>query len=275
MTLTFHDELEQGSDEWLRARCGILTASVIGSLITTGIVGPSGYACPDCGVAVDEPCLSKTSKTPKPIQTYHKDRGDIAAQVGAQRLEVATGDTARALTMSLAAERITGRVDPVYVNADMQRGHDEEPLARDLYAEHYKVDVEEVGFIVREEDGIRIGYSPDGLVPDDGLIEVKSRRQKGHVANAVAGDVPPANMAQLQAGLVTGRAWCDYLDFSNGMAMWIVRVFPDPAWFAVIEAAARKFEQDVADIQTAYDEATTGMPMAEYVEPWSGDDITF
>src|SRR5699024_982986 len=123
-------DLEQGSDEWLQQRCGMVTASVVGKLITT--------------------------KTLKP----------------------ADNDTSRGLTETLVAERITGHVEPTYVNDDMLRGIECEPLARDRYAECY-APVEQVGFMVQSFDnplGFDIGFSPDGLVGDSGLIEIKCPR---------------------------------------------------------------------------------------------------
>lgn len=267
MSLTVHEDLEQGSGDWLAARCGLVTASTIGRLITVGYVGASGYGCPDCGAEVDEPCQSKASKTPKPIATFHGARSQVAVEVGAQSLTVATGDTARDLTLSLASERITGRVEPVFVNADMQRGHDEEPLARDLYAEHYKVPVTEVGFMTEDKWGFTIGLSPDALVGDDGLFETKSRRQKKQVRTIVSGEVPPENYAQLQCALlVSGRKWIDFGSYSNGMHFWTKRVHPDPTWFEVLVAAAAKLEDDVTEIVAKYNAATEGLPQAEYID---------
>lgn len=260
------EELPQGSDEWLQARCGVLTASTIGRLITVGTIGAVGYGCPDCGAEVDQPCMSKASKTPKPISTFHSARHDVAAEVGATSLSIARGDTARDLTLSLASERITGHVEPVFVNADMQRGHDEEPLARDLYAEHHKVSVDQVGFMVEDKWGFKIGFSPDGLVGDDGLFETKSRRQKKQVRTILAGEVPPENFAQLQCGLlVSGRKWIDFGSYSNGMHFWTKRVYPDPAWQEVLVAAAAQLEADIAEIVTRYEAATSGLPVAEYI----------
>lgn len=224
MTLHVYEELEQGSDEWLDARAGVLTASVVGRLVT-----PTG--------------------------------------------KVAKNDTARGLITTLAAERITGNVDQVHVSPDMWRGVEEEPFARDKYREHHSP-VTEVGFMIREDNGVKLGYSPDGLVGDDGLIEIKSRLQKKHVQTVLADAVPPENMAQLQAGLlVSGRDWIDYVSYSAGMALWVKRVHPDPAWFSVIAEAAAEFEDAASQIVASYTAATAGLPLTDpRVEP---DDITF
>ena len=221
MTLHVFDDLEQGSDEWLDARRGIVTASAVGKLVTPSTVRP------------------------------------------------ANNDWSRALTAELAAERITGFTDPVFVNADMQRGNDDEPIARDLYSHHF-APVTEVGFMVRQFDGYRLGYSPDGLVGNDGLIEVKSRRPKKHLATILADEVPAENMAQLMTGLlVTGRDWIDYVSFCGGMRLWVKRVHPDPKWFDAIEAAAIRFEQAVTVMTNTYETRTTGLPMTERIDHYA------
>ena len=218
ISLTVYDELEQGSDEWLAARCGIVTASVVGQLITP--------------------------KTVKP----------------------ASNDYSRALTAHLAAERITGYVEPVYVNADMERGTLDEPYARELYSEHY-AEATEVGFMVRDDFGFKIGYSPDGLVGDDGLIEIKSRKQKKHLATILADEVPLENMAQCQTGLlVTGLEWLDYVSYCGGMPLYVKRILPDPKWQEAIISAVSTFENNAAEMIATYKTATANSPMAERID---------
>jgi hypothetical protein len=219
VTLTTYADLVQGTDEWLQARCGIVTASVVGKLLT-----PS--------------------------------------------LAVADNETSRGLTLSLVAERITGHVDETFMSADMWRGIEDEPIARDLYREHH-APVEEVGLMVRADDdwgGYRIGYSPDGLVGDEGLIECKSRLQKVHLRTILTDEIPAENMAQLQCGLlVSGRAWIDYLSYCGGMPLYVKRVHPDPSWHASIVAAVAKFESNAAAYVFRYREAVRGLPTTERV----------
>ena len=217
MTLTEYPDLEQGSDEWLTARRGIVTASVVGQLVT------------------------------------------------AKTIKVATNDYSRALTASLTAERITGYTEQTYMSDDMLRGTLDEPRARAKYSERY-APVVELGFMVRDDWGFQIGYSPDGLVGDDGLIEVKSRRQKKHLQTILADQVPPENMAQMQAGLlVSGREWCDYISYCGGMPMWVKRVRPDPVWQGAIVAAVDVFETAAGVMVAAYEQATKGLAQTERV----------
>jgi hypothetical protein len=217
MSLTILPDLEQGSDAWHDQRRGIVTASMVGRLLTS------------------------TGK-------------------------VANNDTSRTLTAQLVAERITGWTDPVFVSDDMLRGHDDEPRAVEVYAEHY-APVETVGFMVREFDhGMRLGYSPDGLVGDDGLIEVKSRRAKKQLQTILEDEVPAENMAQLQCGLlVSGRAFVDYVSFCGGMPLYVKRIEPDPEWFEAIEQAVTNFEVAAALMVADYEAAITGRPTTERV----------
>jgi hypothetical protein len=216
-TLIELPDLEQGTEEWHDQRRGIVTASVVGQLVTT--------------------------KTLKP----------------------ASNDVSRGLTRLLVAERITGWTDPTYVSDDMLRGIEDEPRARDKYAEHY-APVRETGFMIREDNGVKLGYSPDGVVGDDGLIEVKSRRQKKHLETILADEPPAENMAQMQCGLlVSGREWCDYISYCGGMPLWVKRVYPHPHWFDAILAAVDAFEVNAAEMIRIYGERTVGLPMTERV----------
>lgn len=265
--LRTYPDIIQGTDEWLALRCGMVTASAVGQLITEEAPDATEFACPDCGAHPGGPCLSKarTKGDPAPIKTIHAARTDLAANSELpKRLVVAGGDPTRGLVGALAAERITGYVEPERMTADMWRGVEEEPFARKAYAEHH-APVEEMGFMVRDfGGGVRIGYSPDGLVGDEGLIEIKSRRQRTQVRTFLNGVVPAENMAQLQAGLlVTRRKWIDYVSFSGGMALFVLRVYPDPAWHAAIFAAAEYVETTCAEVVAAYEAATAGLPITE------------
>jgi hypothetical protein len=216
MSLIELSDLIQGSDRWLEQRRGIVTASVVGKLLTT--------------------------------------TGRVAAN-----------DYSRALTTLLVAERITGYTDPVYVSDDMLRGTEDEPRAVEVYSEHY-APVTTTGFMVRDDWGFRIGYSPDGLVGDDGLIEVKSRRQKKHLATILADEVPAENMAQLQCGLlVSGRQWIDYVSYCGGMPLYVKRVLPDERWHEAIVAAVSAFEDAATEMVAAYHATTEGLPPTERV----------
>jgi len=203
-------------------------------------------------------------------EEWHDLRRGMVTASSVGRLLTSTGrvadnDYSRALTMQLVAERITGWTEPTFITSDMWRGIDDEPRARDKYSETY-APVTEVGYLVRDDWGWSLGYSPDGLVGDDGLIEVKSRKPKKHLQTILADEVPAENMAQLQCGLlVSGRAWIDYLSYCGGMPMYRKRVYPDSRWFAAIEEAVDTFEANAARMVADYETATVGLPSTERV----------
>lgn len=171
-------------------------------------------------------------------------------------LSIAKNDKERAHVYEIAAQRITGYVEPCYIGDDMLRGYDDEIRARTLYSAKY-AQVEEVGFITSNRFGFTIGYSPDGLVGDDGLIECKSRRQKYQIQTIVecvpTGTIPSDYMIQIQTGLlVTGREWCDFISYCGGMDMTTIRVLPDERIQSAIVAAATAFEQRVQSVIDTY-----------------------
>ncbi len=178
-------------------------------------------------------------------------------------LQVASNENTRATTYQIAAERINDWVEPEYLSWDMQRGHFDEPDARDLYSKTF-AEVTEVGFITRDDWGFTFGFSPDGLVGDDGLIEIKSRIPKHHVKTIDIDEVPSEFVAQCQMGLlVSGRSWLDFVSYCAGMRLYVKRIHPDPQWQEALIAAGRQLEADVARITANYVSTTEGMPMTE------------
>lgn len=194
--------------------------------------------------------------------TYHKEMiqgGDewFAARCGlltasemhlivTPTLKAASNDKERSHLYELLAQRITRYVEPTYVNDNMLRGQEEELDAVALYDKTY-ARVERVGFITNDKWGFTIGYSPDAVVGDDGLVECKSRKQKLQMQTYleyVANDtIAPEFVIQVQTGLlVSERKWCDLISYCGGLPMATVRVLPDPAIQAAIVDAAKAFE---------------------------------
>lgn len=197
-------------------------------------------------------------------------RGIITAStmkhfITAKTLKLATNDTSRSMTMQLLAERITGRTLNTYISYDMEMGHINEPVARNIYAEHY-APVKEVGFITRTVQGVTVGYSPDGLVGDDGAIEIKCPKPKEHLATIINGEIPPEYVPQAQTGLwVSGRDWIDYVSYVAGMPLYVTRITPDPEWQTAIFRAAAAFEGTAVLFLDAYKKAIVGRPETVYV----------
>lgn len=175
-------------------------------------------------------------------------------------LKAANNDKTRAHAYELAFQRLTGFVEPQYVSDAMLRGQEDEIYARAAYAEHY-APVTECGFITRDFGGFTIGYSPDGVVGDDGLIECKSRAGKYQVQTIAADEVPEEYVLQLQTGLlVTGRKWIDFISYCGGLPVFVKRVEPDAEVQDAILAAAEAFNTTVGNVMRNYQHTLRNMP---------------
>jgi len=222
--LTIYEELEQGTDEWIAARCGILTASQVGKLITA------------------------TGK-------------------------VADNETSRGLTETLVAERLTGHVDLIHPTFEMQRGSLDESYARDLYREQH-APVEEIGLATNTFNGHTLGASPDGLVSDNGGLEIKSPKAKIHLRTILAGEVPTEHLPQIQACmLVLERDWWDFESYAGGWPIYVKRVYADKQWQTVILEALDRFEENAARMIDAYKTAVGDAPVAPRIDHFAEMEI--
>ena len=228
MRRTIYDTMDQGSNEWLQARAGIVTASTMRNLVTgTG--------------------------------------------------KVADNDTSRGFIRQLATERILGHPEVTYPTKAMQRGTMLEPYARDLYAEHY-APVEEVGFIRLDTERYAIGYSPDGLVAHDGLVEFKAPGPKEHLRTILADEVPAVYKWQVQVGLfTTGRSWIDFCSYCPGMQFYRKRVYPDKAAFEVIDTAVTSAENQIrGQLHTYYATGRANDRInTEWFDPFEEEEMEF
>jgi putative phage-type endonuclease len=149
----------------------------------------------------------------------------------------------------LVVERLTFTKQESYTNAAMQWGTDTEPFARAAYEATQGVMVEEVGF-VRHPSIEWAGASPDGLVGDDGCIEIKCPNTLTMIETLLSQKVPGKYFTQMQFQLAcTGRKWCDYVVFDPRMPpkaqLFVTRIQRDDAYIAEIEAEIVKFLAEV------------------------------
>jgi len=169
-------------------------------------------------------------------------------------LKISDNDKTRAHLYELAAQRVTAYTEPHYINDDMLRGQDDEIFARAEYSEKYEP-VTECGFVTNDRWGFTLGYSPDGLVGDDGVIEIKSRRQKYQLQTIVDDKMPDDYMLQVQTGLmVSEREWCDFISYCGGMPMFTKRVYADETIQTAIINAATAFEEKIKKIIEIYND---------------------
>jgi putative phage-type endonuclease len=151
----------------------------------------------------------------------------------------------------LVAERLTGEPAPRYTNGTMAYALEIEPEARTAYSRRAWVDVAEVGFVPHPTIA-DAGASPDGLVGDDGLVEIKCPNTATHIETLLRGDkIDSDYVLQMQFQMAcTGRQWCDFVSYDKRlppgrMRLFIVRVYRDPKMIADIEAAVRVFSAEV------------------------------
>lgn len=157
-------------------------------------------------------------------------------------------DKFNGMVYELAAQRISNFVEPSFTSYHTDRGNIEEIYARQYYNDNY-APVDECGFVTRDIDSlVKVGFSPDGLIGDDGFIEIKSRIQKFQIETIVNNEVPAQYMPQVQFGLyVTQRKWCDFIQYSNGLPLFVKRVLPDYNWEKKIESAIESIEVKILD----------------------------
>lgn len=145
----------------------------------------------------------------------------------------------------LICERLTGEQAERFSNAAMQWGTDCEPQAREAYAFLTDAEVLEAGLVIHPAIA-DFGASPDGLIGDAGLIEIKCPNTATHIETLLSETVPAKYVTQMQAQMAcTGRAWCDFVSFDPrlpaDMQIWVKRVHRDGAFIADMEAEIAAF----------------------------------
>lgn len=151
----------------------------------------------------------------------------------------------------LALERLTGQQTESYTNAAMQWGIDTEPQARLAYEFHRNVDVVQVGFVPHHSIA-DTGASPDGLVANIGLVEIKCPMPATHMETLDKGAVPSKYLTQMQWQMAcTGREWCDFVSFDPRfpahMQFFVERVKRDDEVIHAIETEVTDFLNELRE----------------------------
>lgn len=203
MTKRIYANMEQGDDGWLKVRCGKLTASKLGSILTP-----------------------KTFKL---------------------------GAGAKTQALIIAAERIKGVAEEVYISADMERGNDLEAEAAYLYNNNYQ-HLYHVGFIENDRFGFPFGASPDGLTTDKkGGIEIKCPRSQHHLNNILHGEIDPKYILQMHGVMMAGDLeYMDFISYHEGLKMKPIRFERDENMINIIVEVACQFEAMVQDFIEQY-----------------------
>ena len=149
----------------------------------------------------------------------------------------------------LIAERLTGVAAESYTNAAMQHGTDTEPEARNAYEFYHGVSVREVAFVPHPTIP-DAGCSPDGLVGDDGMVEIKAPNTSTHLDTLLGQSTPARYIDQIQFQMAcTGREWCDFVSYDprlpERMRLFVRRVARDDKRIAELESEAVAFLQEI------------------------------
>jgi len=201
MQIITKDKCLQGSEEWLKLRLGVATASNFKNIIT-----PLGKE------------TKGQSGGKSPLQKY-----------------------AKKLALELLYDKLK---EAEYKSPAMEAGNLYEPEARQAYTEQTFQLVEEI--TIFKSDCGNYAYSPDGLVGDDGLIEIKNLEAEAHSKVLLNKNVPNEYIPQMQSGMwISGRKWCDFIAYNRyckdeSKKLIIIRVERDEAYIAELAKLAQK-----------------------------------
>lgn len=153
--------------------------------------------------------------------------------------------TRRTYMLKLAGEIITGEPMENYTNNHMERGKVMEAEARDLYCFTTDCDLQRVGFIVNGPKGC----SPDSLVGNAGMVEIKTQLPHLLIDTLLKGDFPPEHKTQCQGGLwVAEREWIDISIYWPRLPLFIKRAYRDEAYIAQLAKTVDQFNDELADV---------------------------
>lgn len=152
----------------------------------------------------------------------------------------------------LVVQRLTNEPGESFTNAAMEWGTQTEPMARIAYEAHANVFVEQVAFV--DHPTIEwFGCSPDGLVGETGLLEIKCPNSKTHIKYLLAGKPLAKYVPQMQCQMaVTGKEWCDFVSYDprlpEDLQLFVVRLERDEEYIKAMEAEVEKFLGEVSEM---------------------------
>lgn len=186
---------------------------------------------------------------------WHLDRVGVAtaSRFADVIAKIRSGESASRINYKaqLVAERLTGKPTDSATTKEMQWGIDHEDTARMIYEAINDLKVEQTGLVKHSE--IEAGASPDGLVGEDGLIEIKCPNTATHIKYILSKTYPKQYYAQMQGQMwITNRKWCDFVSYDprldDQLAFYVHRVERDDAFIENLEAEIKEFLQEVEDL---------------------------
>ncbi len=155
--------------------------------------------------------------------------------------------TRKKYLLTLAGERLTGEPAESYSNFHMERGKLMEAEARELYEFQKDCIIDRVGFI--KHDSCNTGCSPDGLIGEDGLIEIKTALPHIQLERLIDNCLPSEHKAQVQGSLwITGRKWVDFVSYWPKLPMLVVRVERDEEYITSLAKAVVAFNAELDEM---------------------------
>jgi hypothetical protein len=146
----------------------------------------------------------------------------------------------------LATEAVLGAKTDGYADDNMERGAELEGEAIEFYEFTKGVEVQKVGLCYQDEQK-KYGCSPDGLIGEDGGLELKCPLAKTHASYFLAKKLPTAYFQQVQGSLfITGREWWDFMSYYPGLKPFIIRVKPDWAFHKALSKQLDQFAYALA-----------------------------
>jgi hypothetical protein len=257
-------ECLQGESEWYAARCGRITASRFADAISTvGGLTEQQEQYVDAVMAGAHPKDAAAAAGYKALPTSDCVR---RALLGERTEEFS--DVAKRYAADLSIERISrqphGEPFKTWV---LERGHTMEEAARRQYEVRTKAFVTEAGICLTDDD--LYGYSTDGLVDDDGLIEIKAPVDSVKIMTMWQTSDTAEYDDQMQGGMwVTGRAWCDFIMYvpelaSVGKDLFVKRVYRDEAYISALVVRLALFEKLVSANEAMWREGAPVPPAPE------------
>lgn len=166
--------------------------------------------------------------------------------------QLVEAEARRKLKFDLLAERLTGIAVSHYVTPAMQHGIEQQPHATAAYEAHTGEIVGPEVFVLHPRIDW-FGATPDGLISDAGIVEIKCPQTSTFLRWVHEGEVPAEHKPQMLAQLAcTGRAWCDFIAFDPRVPpahqLFVRRFEPDASEIARIEVEAEKFLAELADM---------------------------
>lgn len=153
--------------------------------------------------------------------------------------------TRRTYMLKLIGERLTGEPKHDYTNDHMERGKEMEAEARELYSMVTDLEPVRVGFLRRGD----AGCSPDSLIGNDGMSEIKTKLPHLQLEVLLGGKLPSEHKPQTQGQLwIAEREWCDFVSYWPGLQPFIKRVFRDEEYIKTVAAAVRAFNEEMHEL---------------------------